>query len=259
MKARLQGVAVVQIDASSRTDTGKVRQQNEDSCGSFVPSDPDEREKKGVLYIVADGMGGHRGGEVASRLAVATIRAHYYSNQAITPAAALAEAFQEANRLIYERSQSDETLIGMGTTCTAMLIIGQEAFFAHVGDSRAYLSREGALRQITEDHSLVGEMLRAGLITREDARTHPQRNVITKSLGVQKSVQADHPSTPFVIESGDVFLLCSDGLTALVSDDDIKSALGAADSNSACSQLIDLANQKGGLDNITVQVIRIEK
>lgn len=250
---------VVQVIAASMTDAGKVRQKNEDSYGCFEPSDPKTQESKGSLFIVADGMGGHKGGDVASRLAVEEIRSHYYSAKGEDPAAALVEAFQKANRSIYEKAQNDESLTGMGTTCTAMVIRQEFTYFAHVGDSRAYLYRQGELRQITEDHSLIGEMLRSGLISKEDARTHPQRNVITKSLGVQISVQADTPSTPFSIEDGDIFLLCSDGLTTLVLDEDIKAALNAKNIGEACCHLIDLANKKGGMDNITVQVIEIRK
>lgn len=249
---------MAQVDAASMTDAGKVRQKNEDSYGCFEPSDPHQQDSKGSLYIVADGMGGHRGGEVASRLAVETIRSQYYSSPIDDPSIALIEAFETANQLIFQKSQSDELLTGMGTTCTAMVIRAEFAYFAHVGDSRAYLFRQGELRQITQDHSLVGEMLRSGLISREDARTHPQRNVITKSLGAQIAVQVDTPSTPFALEDGDVFLLCSDGLTALVFDEDMKQALSARDSSEACNQLIDLANSRGGTDNITVQVIGIK-
>ena len=250
---------LIQLVAASMTDAGKVREKNEDSYGRFEPSDPQIQNSKGSLFIVADGMGGHKGGEVASRLAVEDIRSQYYSVQGEDPAIALVEAFQKANQSIFEKSQSNESLTGMGTTCTAMVIRQEFAYFAHVGDSRAYLFRQGELRQITEDHSLIGEMLRSGLISKEDARTHPQRNVITKSLGVQISVETDTPSTPFSIEDGDVFLLCSDGLTTLVFDEDIKEALSAQNIGEACSRLIDLANDKGGNDNITVQVIEIKK
>jgi serine/threonine protein phosphatase PrpC len=252
-------VALAQVDAASMTDSGKVRQKNEDSYGCFQPSDLQVRERKGLLYIIADGMGGHRGGEVASRLAVEAIHSHYYSSNVEDPSSALVEAFQKANQSVYDKSMSDELLMGMGTTCTAMVILGECAYFAHVGDSRAYLLRQGELRQITEDHSLVSEMLRSGLISSEDARTHPQRNVITKSLGAQIPVQMDTPSTPLDVEDGDVFLLCSDGLTALVPDNEIKEVLGSHDSAEACTQLVELANQKGGPDNITVQVIAIKK
>jgi serine/threonine protein phosphatase PrpC len=250
---------LVQVDAASMTDTGQVRQKNEDSFGCFEPGDTQIQESKGFLYIVADGMGGHKGGEVASRLAVETIHSRYYASGSDDPAAALAEAVQEANQIIFQKSQSDESLAGMGTTCTAMAIVAESAYFAHVGDSRAYLLRQGELRQITQDHSLIAEMLRSGLISKEDARTHPQRNVITKSLGAQASVQVDTPSTPFAFEEGDVFLLCSDGLTALAANEEIREALYAQTSAEACNQLIDLANHKGGTDNITVQVIAVMK
>jgi serine/threonine protein phosphatase PrpC len=250
---------LAQVDAASMTDAGKVRQNNEDSYGSFEPSDPQTQASKGSLYIVADGMGGHQAGEVASRLAVETIRARYYSSETGDPAAALVGAFQEANRTIFEESKGDASLLGMGTTGTALVIRAESAYFAHVGDSRAYLFREGELRQITQDHSLVGEMLRSGLISKEDARTHPQRNVITKSLGAQIAVQVDTPSTPLAVQDGDVFLLCSDGLFALVVEEDMKEALQSRTPAEACKQLVDLANSRGGTDNITVQVIAVNR
>jgi serine/threonine protein phosphatase PrpC len=255
----LEEKTLAQVDAASRTDRGRVRPNNEDSYGSFEPDDPQMQEKKGSLYIVADGMGGHKGGEVASRLAVESIHSRYSHAGTGDPAASLVDAFQEANQLIFQKSQSDESLTGMGTTCTAMVIRAEFAYFAHVGDSRAYLLRQGRLKQITQDHSLIGEMLRSGLISREDARTHPQRNVITKSLGAQPTVQVDTPSSPFAFEEGDVFLLCSDGLTTLVTNEEIAEALRAQTSAEACNQLIDLANRRGGTDNVTVQVIAIRK
>ncbi|NIM22459.1 MAG: Stp1/IreP family PP2C-type Ser/Thr phosphatase [Candidatus Latescibacteria bacterium] len=250
---------VIELEAAAMSNTGQVRKSNEDSFGTFEPEEPSELAEKGALYIVADGMGGHRGGEVASNLAVETIRAHYYSSTDQDPSTALVDAFNAANRAIHEKAVSDNTLFGMGTTCTAMVVRGEKAYFAHVGDSRAYLFRKGKLQQVTEDHSLVGEMLRSGMISREDARVHPQRNVITRSLGVQQAIQPYIPPVPYDIEDGDVFLLCSDGLTALVIEDDIVSALELYNSHEACRRLIDLANQRGGIDNITVQIIEVRK
>lgn len=247
-----------QLIVVSRTDTGQVRTKNEDSSGAFEPEDSKVRTEKGSLYIVADGMGGHRGGEVASRLAVDTIRAEYYSAPEADPQAALSAAFQKANRLIFDKSTGDQTFFGMGTTCTAMVIMEDTAYFAHVGDSRAYLFREGTLRRITRDHSLVEDMIRAGMITPAEARVHPQRNVITRSLGVKDSIQPDHPESPFQIQEGDIFLICSDGLTSQVDDSTIQTVLAEKQPAEACNHLITLANQHGGTDNITIQIIEVK-
>ena len=248
-----------QLNVVSKTDTGQVRVKNEDSNCAFEPKNKKTRNAKGSLYIVADGMGGHRGGEVASKLAVDTIQAEYYSDREADPLNALAAAFQKANRLIFEKSTGDQAFFGMGTTCTAMVIMKDTAYFAHVGDSRAYLFREGDLRRITRDHSLVEDMIRAGMITPEEARVHPQRNVITRSLGIQDSIQPDHPETPFQVLKRDVFLICSDGLTSLVDDSTIQSVLAEKKPAEACNHLISLANQLGGTDNITVQIIEVKK
>ncbi len=250
---------MIQIDAASLTDTGQLRETNEDSLGAFRPANRREMKRKGRLFIVADGMGGHRGGEVASKMAVETIRSYYYSSKEKDPSIALAGAFEKANRLIREKAREDESLLGMGTTCTAMVVLKKKIYFAHVGDSRAYLLRDGKLEQITQDHSLVAEMIRSGVLSREEARSHPQRNVITRSLGAQDSIQIDAPSSPGRIQDGDVFLLCSDGLTNLVSDEEIKSILEGASASEASAQLVDLANERGGADNISVQVVKVQK
>ena len=145
----------------------------------------------------------------------------------------------------------------MGTTCTAMAVQGGNAYFGHVGDSRAYMLRDGTLTQITNDHSLVGEMVRSGIISDEDARTHPKRHVITRSLGVQASIAADTPSTPMPVRVGDTFVLCSDGLTGYAEDEDIQKALETSAPRQACESLVALANSRGGRDNITVVIVRI--
>jgi protein phosphatase len=247
----------MKLEVASITDTGQVRPNNEDAYGNFEPADEEERRAKGWLFIVADGMGGHRGGEIASSLAVKTIRSSYYADGGGDRASALKSAVVEANRHILSEATSDASLTGMGTTCTAMAIHDGFAYFVHVGDSRAYVLRDGEMVQLTQDHSLVGEMVRSGILTDEDARNHPKRNVITRSLGIQETVAADTPFSPFKLEKGDVFALCSDGLTSMVGDTEIGGVLDASDPKSACKKLVDLANQRGGKDNITVVVIKV--
>jgi len=247
----------MKLEFSSLSHIGQVRQKNEDATGFSRPSGRKEREEKGTIFVVADGMGGHRGGEIASKLAVDTIISAYYTSTCKDPCDALGEAFDKANRIILEKAVGDAELFGMGTTCTTMVTIGNKAYFAHVGDSRAYVLRDGEFEQITEDHSLVGEMVRSGILSNEDAQHHPKRNVITRSLGTHEQLETDFPSSPFEMTVGDVFLLCSDGLTSLVPDEEVAEPLATGSPKEMCAALVDLANDKGGKDNITVQVIKI--
>jgi protein phosphatase len=247
----------MRIEYASLTDTGQVRQNNEDSYGEFVPEDAAAFESKGALFVVADGMGGHRGGEIASELAVRVIGDAYDENGSSDPVEVLVSAFGRANEQILAQSVSDSTLFGMGTTCTAMIVRRGRAYFAHIGDSRAYLLRDGEIVQLTQDHSLVGDMVRSGILSDEDARNHPKRNVITRSLGIQESTPIDTPHSPLELSVGDAILLCSDGLTSYVSDDELRDVLASQDPGSACSALVEMANGRGGRDNITVQIVRI--
>lgn len=246
---------MLNLKFASLSDQGRVRLNNEDSCGQLVPEDPQELVEKGAVFVVADGMGGHRGGEIASRIAVRTILAFYSANVDEDRSAALARAFREANHTILQESVADSALFGMGTTCTALALRDGHAYYAHVGDSRAYQLREGALTQITHDHSIVGEMVRSGIITSEDARNHPKRNVITRSLGAQEDTAPDVADPPIPLHADDAFLICSDGLTTYLSDEDIAIVLTENEPEDACKQLVKIANERGGRDNITVQVI----
>lgn len=244
------------IDFASLSDRGRVRLNNEDAYGEFVPATTAEVEERGIVFVVADGMGGHRGGEIASRIAVRTILAFYATEAGADRAKALARAFHEANQTILQEAVADSTLFGMGTTCTALALHQGRAYFAHVGDSRCYLVRKGRILQVTSDHSIVGEMVRSGIITDEDARTHPRRNVITRSLGAQPDVMAETPDS-VELQRGDTFLLCSDGLTAYLSDIDISVVVATHAPEAAAKTLVHMANEQGGRDNITVQVITV--
>jgi protein phosphatase len=244
------------IDFASLSDRGRVRLNNEDAHGQFVPETTAEVEERGVVFVVADGMGGHRGGEIASRIAVRTILAFYTADSGTDRAKALTRAFHEANQTIIQEAVSDSALFGMGTTCTALALHQGRAYFAHVGDSRCYLVRRGKILQVTNDHSIVGEMVRSGILSDEDARTHPKRNVITRSLGAQPDVMAETPES-VALEVGDTFLLCSDGLTGYLSDIDLSVVLATHAPEEACKILVRMANEQGGRDNITVQVITI--
>jgi protein phosphatase len=239
------------LTAAARTDVGRRRSANED-CFALV--------SELGLYLVADGMGGHTAGQLASRLATAgTIES---LRRIASTDASLAEKLRYciagANRQIYDTAVAKPELAGMGTTLVALLAGGGRLALAHVGDSRAYLIRSGAIRQLTEDHSLVGELLRRQEISPGAARGHPHRHVLTRALGVRRLVEADLTElTPAV---GDVLALCSDGLTGHVSDDELAGAIAAEPRlERACEQLVELANQRGGEDNITVALVRCDE
>ncbi len=240
------------MKAAARTDPGRVRPANEDS----VFADPEA----GVL-IVADGMGGHAAGEVASDLAVRTISGILTGPQAAGPAGVeaphvLRQAIERANAAIRTRAAEDWSSRGMGTTVAVVFAQDSRLWLAHVGDSRIYLVRAGEIRRLTEDHSLVAQMVKAGQITAGEARTHHLRNVITRSLGFEASVEPEIQALEWV--AGDYLLLCSDGLTGMLEDQEIARAVAAghADLPAVCRDLIALANERGGTDNISVVVAR---
>jgi PPM family protein phosphatase len=238
------------MKVAAATDRGRVRPANEDS----VLADP----KAGIL-IVADGMGGHAAGEVASDLAVRTISEGLREALAADPGlpelpSLLRQVIERANLAIRERAAGDLSLRGMGTTLAMAVARGGRLWLAHVGDSRAYLLRNGQIRRLTEDHSLVAQMVRAGQITLEESRKHHLRNVITRSLGFEANAQAEIQMIDWT--PGDCLLLCSDGLTNLMEDSEIAGAVAACgeDLPAACRELIGLANERGGTDNVSVVV-----
>jgi PPM family protein phosphatase len=228
----------VKIEVGSATDIGRVRERNEDS----VLVDP-------PLYVVADGMGGHRGGQVASQVALETM-----GELAAEGPGSLADHVRRANRAVWDRSVEDERLSGMGTTLTAARIDGGSALIAHVGDSRAYLLRDGMLRQLTTDHTLVDRMVKSGEITEAEADVHPHKNVLTRALGTDEQVEVDEDSIALL--DGDRLLLCSDGLTGMVTEDQIQAILENSDHpQQAADRLVKAANRAGGIDNISVVVL----
>jgi protein phosphatase len=234
----------VNVVVGVQTDVGRVRKGNEDSYLLEAP-----------IYAVADGMGGHIAGDVASATAVSVI-AEGIDQEQPQDGNALADLVSRANDAIWEKARSDPSLRGMGTTCTLLMIDGDVAHLAHVGDSRAYLLRDGSIRQLTEDHTLVERMVREGRLSAEEAATHPQRSVITRALGVDANVQVD------VLEErlaeGDQLLLTSDGLTSMVGADDIAGVLASEeDPQAAAERLVELANDAGGEDNVTVLVLHV--
>lgn len=245
-----------EVVVSLQTDPGCQREINEDQIFLHRPDDPDLLRRKGLLVIVADGMGGHSAGEVASGMAVEIVNRAYFDD-AGDPASALKSALQEANSEIHKASLGQDGLRGMGTTCTALVLQNGSAIAAHVGDSRLYLVRGGQIYLMTEDHSEVMEMVKRGLITLEQARHHPDKNVILRAIGSHPEVQVSTWDEPFPTRAGDRFLLCSDGLYDLVEDDEIKSAIEQAEPKAACESLVALAKERGGHDNISVAVVSL--
>lgn len=225
----------------SMTDIGRVRQLNEDSC--YQP----ERGER--FCAVADGMGGHNAGEVASAMAVETYANYMRGVERITPEA-LHYAVARANDAVYQASQESPEVSGMGTTFSALAMEGDKAFIAHVGDSRVYLVRRGAIMQVTVDHTLVEEMVLKGIITVREARVHPKRNIITRALGTEPRVEID--MLQLDLKPGDVFFLCSDGLTNHVPEREIlRAAQGNMSWREKLRHLVGIALENGGQDNIT--------
>jgi PPM family protein phosphatase len=235
-------VSPLKLVAAGVTDVGRVRDGNEDD---FLV------DARTSLVAVADGMGGHRGGEVASATALEALRAAVASGEAIRDAIAV------ANDAVLEKSGSDQQLHGMGTTVTAgTLARGGTLLVGHVGDSRAYLARDGQLSQITDDHSLVEEMVRGGELTKEQAEVHPQRSIITRALGIDPEIDVD--VYPVELREGDRVLFCSDGLTTMVRQDEIAGVLSREpDPERAAQLLVDAANAAGGEDNVTALVVDV--
>ncbi|MEZ4217983.1 MAG: Stp1/IreP family PP2C-type Ser/Thr phosphatase [Myxococcota bacterium] len=236
-------------ETASLTDVGSVRAHNEDWCGEFTRGDGAH------LLVLADGMGGHAGGATASHLVVETVGAEFARSEA-PPPQLLEDALRAANEAVQRAADADPSLRGMGATSVALLLAANGgAFVAHVGDSRAYRLRAGRLEALTEDHSVVAELVRRGLLDPADAAHHPRRNEILRSVGVEPKVLVDVRAVDTV--PGDRLLLCSDGLCGCVDDDAIAPALAAGSPAQAARALVALANANGGPDNVTVQVVAI--
>jgi protein phosphatase len=232
-------------ETALRTDTGRQRRDNEDNAFARSP-----------VFVVADGMGGAQAGEVASKIAIEIFEKGLPDSG--SPEERLAERVREANHEIHELSRTDRERAGMGTTLTAAYVDDTAVAIAHVGDSRAYLFRDGALERLTQDHSLVEELVRQRKLTPEQAAGHPQRSIITRALGPEASVEVDTWTYP--VRAGDILLLCSDGLTTMISEDRVAEILRDTGSlEGAADALINAANEAGGRDNITVVLFRIEE
>src|SRR5438034_4592737 len=222
-----------------------------------IPKDPQVMAKKGALFIVADGMGGHAAGEVASEIGVDNVSNLYYQDDSDDVAYSLLHAIKRANALIHQRAAENMLRSGMGTTCVAAVLRGNMAYIANVGDSRAYLVRDGQVKQVSQDHSWVAEQVRAGILTEDQARTHAQRNVITRCLGTQADVEIDVFAEP--LREGDSLVLCTDGLSGLVSDEDLQKIINQFVPQESVYHLVERANENGGSDNITAIVVHVQE
>ncbi len=243
-----------ELDYVVKTDTGLIRDNNEDSVKCINFND----DKNGFLAIVADGMGGHKSGEVASKMAIDLIPDIYYETDGYN-LVKLETAFLKTNNAIYEKSNSENQYSGMGTTCTAVVLKQNKLYFAHVGDSRLYLFRDNELTQLSTDHTLVQKMLDEGSLTTAEANNYPQKNIIWQAMGTAKSLKVQMNKKPLEIYVNDRLLLCSDGLTDMLNDSEIKQILQMKSLNMVASCLIALAKEKGGYDNISIIIIEIKK
>jgi len=246
------------IEVASLSDLGCQRDNNEDAFLYWEPTSDADFARKGRLAVIADGMGGYEGGQEASRLAVETVREVYDQDFRGDPQTTLQEAFAIAHGRIQDFAEKHPGFLGMGTTCTALVVLGRRLYVAHVGDSRLYRVRGPQISRLTRDHSYVGRLVESGIVRSEDAEKHPQRHILTAALGAGTEVSADSADPEFDLEDGDTLVLCTDGLWGVVSEDEIVKAVREEKSvQESCRELVRLALERGGPDNITVQVLRI--
>jgi PPM family protein phosphatase len=245
------------IEVASLSDLGRQRENNEDACLYWEPSNDEEFARKGRLAVVADGMGGYEGGQEASRLAVETVREVYDHRFHGDPQATLREAFALAHERIQHYAEAHPGFQGMGTTCTALVLLGRRLHVVHVGDSRLYRIRGSQISRLTRDHSYVGRLVESGIVSSEDAEKHPQRHILTAALGAGLEVLVDSTEGETGLEKGDTLVLCTDGLWGVVSEEEIVKVVRKNSAAESCTALVKLALERGGPDNITVQVLRI--
>ncbi len=245
------------IEVASLSDVGCQRENNEDSYLYWEPAGDEEFQRKGRLAVIADGMGGHEGGQEASRLAVETVREVYEAAAGDDPQVTLVDSFAQAHARIQEYAEQNPAFQGMGTTCTALVLRGRQLYFAHVGDSRLYLVRDARILRLTRDHSYVGRLVESGIVRAEDAEKHPQRHILTAALGAGREVAIDSAEQAVTLLEGDDLLLCTDGLWGVVTDEELETTVTANTPAECCAALVKLARQRGGPDNITLQVLRV--
>jgi PPM family protein phosphatase len=243
------------LDFDAQTDKGMVRSENQDRTGHWIDGKDDVAREHGRLFVVCDGMGGHNGGSVASATAVEALVSSFRESTHRGIKRRLGYAIDRANAAVRTKAAQDVTLRNMGTTCVALVLRGHRAQVAHIGDSRAYLFREGAAEQITRDHTYLNDLIEIGLLTPERARNHPERNIITRCIGMSDALQVDFNSRE--LQPGDVFLLCTDGLYNYVEGDEMRRLAQTLTAKAACEALLKLANNRGGEDNITCLIVKV--
>jgi protein phosphatase len=240
------------------SDIGCQRENNEDQLAYWEPAADEDFARKGRLAIVADGMGGHEGGQEASRIAVDSIREVFAETPEADVQSLLLAGFQIAHERILSYAAAHPELHGMGTTATAIVLLDNQLYYAHVGDSRLYLVRDSTISRLTHDHSYVGRLVENGVISAEEAETHPQRHILTAALGAGTEISPETPQHPIALQHGDALVLCTDGLWSLLSDHEIQGIVTSNGPAEASRALIKLAKDRGGPDNITVQVLRLD-
>jgi protein phosphatase len=245
------------IELAALTDVGCQRENNEDSYSYWEAASDEDFRRQGRLLSIADGMGGYEGGKEASSMALETIEKVYAGSANGDVRSSLVSAFRTAHERIKDYAEKHPGLHGMGTTCTAVALVGHDLYYSHVGDSRLYLARDSKIVPLTRDQTYVGRLVEQGILKPEEAATHPQRNILIGALGAGNEVAPDVLESPIPLKNGDVLVLCTDGLWGLVNEAEIQAALSSRDLKEACQNLIALAKERGGPDNITVQIARV--
>lgn len=252
-----QAVEKESFDVCMLSDIGCRRSENEDRVLYVNPGEKKLWQQKGILAIVADGMGGHQAGQVASQMAIDLVSDDYYKLSG-KPLDRLKKAFRNANQIIFRAALEDDNLKGMGTTCSALVFVKGQAFVAHIGDSRLYRIRDNSIEQMSEDHTIVYEMVKQGILSEEQARTHPDKNIVTRAMGTKSEVNIFTRCLSGVL-SDDRYVLCSDGLHDLVREEEIMETALSGRPHEACEMLISKARERGGHDNISVGVVHISQ
>lgn len=245
------------LEAASLTDVGLLRANNEDSYLYWEPQSEEAFRRKGRLAVIADGMGGYEGGQEASRLAVETVRYVYDEEFGDDPQANLISGLLRAHDTIQRYAVEHPEFSGMGTTCTALAIVDHQLYFAHIGDSRLYLSRGTSMSRLTRDHSYVGRLVENGIVRSEDAESHPQRHILTAALGSGRDLTPDAPQQPIALQDGDQLILCTDGLWSVVGEQEIARVTQTRPPAEACRMLVKAALAHGGPDNVTVIILKV--
>lgn len=246
------------IELGNLTDVGCERHDNQDYY-CYAESEPDDEfERKGRLAVVADGMGGYEGGAIASGIAVDVVRAQYMNSQYEQTEKALLEAMNAAHEAIVTFAREHPEVADMGTTCTAVVLRHDHLYFVHVGDSRLYLIRNSEITRLSQDHTVTNRLIGQGQLTPEEAPLHPEYHVLTAALGMHGSLTIQCLETPLPILANDVLLLCTDGLHDVVKDEELRDAALSYPAGTACRKLVEQAKSRGGLDNITLQILKVQ-